>query len=94
MWRRDVVLEQVGPFLDGHLGELGGRQVGQLVAGLVNGIDLELLLRLVGRFAGQRDQMRQRVRRIEDRRHRQADILTGRRASSRCSPQPWKPPPS
>ena len=58
----DVVLEQVGSLFDGHLGELFGRQVGELVARLVDGVDLELLLRLVGRLAGQCDQVRQCVR--------------------------------
>ena len=58
----DVVLQQVGPLLDPHLGQLFGGQVGQLVARLVDGVDLELLLRLVGRLAGQGDQVRQRVR--------------------------------
>ncbi len=70
----DVVLEQVGPLFDRHLGELLGRQVGELVARLVDRVDLELLLRLVGRLAGQGDQVRQRVRCVEDRRHREPEV--------------------
>ncbi len=53
----DVVLQQVGPLLDPHLGELLGGEVGQLVARLVDRVDLELLLGLVGDVAGQGDQV-------------------------------------
>ena len=59
----DVVLQQVGPLLDPHLGELLGGEVGQLVARLVDGVDLQLLLGLVGDLAGQGDQVGERARR-------------------------------
>ena len=70
----DVVLEEVGPLFDRHLGEFLGRQIGELVTRLVDRIDLELLLGLVGRLAGQGDQVRQRVGCVENRSDRQPEV--------------------
>ena len=44
----DVALEQLDPLLDGHVGEFGRRQVGELLAGLVDRGPLLLLEDRVG----------------------------------------------
>ena len=70
----DVVLEQIGALLDPKLRELLRGEVGQLVAGLGNRVDLELLLGLVGDLARQGDQVGQRVRGIEHWRHGHSQV--------------------
>ena len=40
----NILLEQLDPFLDAHFGQLLDLQIGQLPAGLVQGVELVLLL--------------------------------------------------
>ena len=86
----DVELEQVGPFLDPQFRELLGCQVGELVARLVDRVDLQLLLGLVGNLTRECDAVRERVGVIEDGRDGDTEITIGpdpkRRAcrSPRC----------
>ena len=54
----DVELEQLDAFLDAHLGKLIRRQGGQFPAGLVQGVELLLLLHLGGDVAAQDDEQR------------------------------------
>ncbi len=53
----DVVLEEVLALLDAHLGEFVGGEVGEFLAGLVDGVDLLLLKDLGGDLAGQGDEL-------------------------------------
>ena len=54
---QDVRSQQLDPFIDRHLRDFVGREVGQLDAGLVNGGELLLLQHFVGNFANGDDQM-------------------------------------
>ena len=53
----NILLEQLDAFLDAHLGQLFDLQAGQFAAGLVQGVELLLLLHLGGDVPAQADEL-------------------------------------
>ena len=81
---QDVRFEQLDPFLDRHVREFVGSQIGQLHAGLMNGGQLLLLEHFLGDVVHRDDQVLRRAARLPDRGRMDVEDSGCRRSGASC----------